>query len=186
MGSLETSRLYAIDPKQWTVTEEAQAPGKPFGLSLIGDDVRAIISIGDDDRYIYQFVPGHGFREQTRIACPDFTGSHLAFDGDTLFLSQSANKRILTLDGAGHVKRTIDVPRHIVGMTIVDGAFLLVTADDEFENVCLTRVDARAGAPIITDLATIPFGARGLTWDGSLLWTSHRDDNELVALEYPK
>ncbi|MBV8491483.1 MAG: hypothetical protein JO199_13230 [Candidatus Eremiobacteraeota bacterium] len=186
MGSLETCRVYSIDPLHWTATDEAQAPGYPFGMQTLGDELRVVIGMGDeDDRYVYRFVPGHGFKESSRFACPDLTGSHLAFDGDTLFLSQAANKRIFALDGAGTPVRTIGLPCRLVGMTIVDGNFYVVAADEEVENLHLTQVDARGETPVVTELAKIPFAARGLTWDGSLFWTSHRDQHEIVAFEKP-
>ena len=30
IGSWDTDRVYAIDPKTWTVVEEFAAPGRPF------------------------------------------------------------------------------------------------------------------------------------------------------------
>ena len=42
MGSLETERLYAIDPRAWTVREEAEAPGKPYGATVVGDELRVL------------------------------------------------------------------------------------------------------------------------------------------------
>ena len=67
MGSIETSRLYAIDPHQWTVIEEDRAPGKPWGMTVVGDELRVICGEGDDDiAVIRRFVPGHGFKSQRR------------------------------------------------------------------------------------------------------------------------
>jgi hypothetical protein len=182
MASRETHRLYAIDPKKWTVGEEAQAPGGPFGMAMVGDELRVVIGIGENDydRYLYRFIPGHGFKND-RIACPDLTASHVAFDGDTIFISQAANRKILALDGRGDVIRDISLERKPVGMTISDGCFYLITGDEEFENLEFWRVDAHNENPEVTVLASIPFDARGLTYDGSRFWTSHRDANEIVA-----
>ena len=183
MASRETHRLYAIDHAKWTVREESgQAPGGPFGMTLVGDELRVIIGIGekDHDRYIYRYIPGHGFKND-RIACPDLTGAHLAFDGDTLFLSQAHYRKILALDASGSVIREISLDRTPVGMTIANGCFYLITADAEFENLEFWKVDAHGEQPQVTVLATIPFDARGLTFDGSRFWTSHRDANEIVA-----
>ena len=68
-------------------------PGAPFGIAVVGDELAVVIGHGndDDDRYIYRFVPGHGFKSG-RIQCPDLSGVHLAFDGATLFLSQAHNR----------------------------------------------------------------------------------------------
>lgn len=94
MGSLETERLYAIDRLRWTVREEAQAPGKPYGMTVTGDELRVLCGeTAEDHRIIRKFIPGHGFRSHDAIACPDDTGSQLGFDGDRLYVSQWYNKR---------------------------------------------------------------------------------------------
>lgn len=186
MGSRETNRLYAIDVAKWTVSEEAQAPGSPFGITVVGDELRVVTGYNEKfhDRYIERFIPGHGFKSE-KIACPDLTGSHLAFDGDTLFLSQASYDKILALDGQGNILREIDLPRRPVGMTIFDGCFYLITTDKEFDDVELWKVDARGEKPNAHALAKIPFDARGLAFDGTRFWTSHRDNNEIVAFERP-
>ena len=182
MASRETHRLYAINPATWSVREEAQAPGGPFGMAVVGDELRVVIGLGEkeNDRYIYRFVPGHGFKGE-RIACPDLTGAHVAFDGDVLYLSQASYRKILALDAQGNITRDIPLERIPLGMTIVEGRFHLVTSDAEFENVQHTAVDARGETPRVEELGSIPFDARGLTFDGSRFWTSDRDINEIVA-----
>jgi hypothetical protein len=170
MASRETHRVYAIDTKKWTVGEEAQAPGGPFGMTMVGDEIRVVI--------------GHGFKND-RITCPDLTGSHVGFDGDTLFLSQASYRKILALDAQGNIVREISLERTPVGMAITDGCFYLITGDEEFENLELWRVDAHNEQPEVAVLASIPFDARGLAFDGSKFWTSHRDNNEIVAFEKP-
>lgn len=78
MGSFPTERLYAIDPLHWTVVEEAPVPGKPFGLAVIGDDLRVLCGEGEEDhRVIRRFIPGHGIKNAWQIDCPDDTGSQL-------------------------------------------------------------------------------------------------------------
>jgi hypothetical protein len=178
----ESHRLYALEPATWRVREEVAAPGAPFGIVFHGGEFRVVIGFGhdDDDRYIYRFVPGCGF-ESDRIECPDLSGVHVAFDGDTLVLSQAHNRRILSLDDRGGITREIRLDRVPVGMTIVDGSFYLVTGDREFRNLQLTKLDARGETPQVMPLASIPFTARGLAFDGSRFWTGERNDNELVA-----
>lgn len=186
MGAWDTQRLYCIDTTTWTVHEEAQAPGRPYGMTMVGDELRVVIGIGEeDDRYIYRFIPGHGFKESDRIACPEFTGSHLAFDGDTLYLSQLGNARILSLDAAGEIIREHKLDAKPVGMTVRDGSFWLLSADDDIENITLTRVDAHDGSPKTEHLGRVPFAARALAFDGTRFWTSQRDDNEIVAFTKP-
>jgi hypothetical protein len=183
MGSIETDRLYAINPRQWTVMEEEKVPGKPWGMTVLGDELRVVCGIGeDDDRVIRRFVPGHGFKTQDSIDCPDFTGSQLSYDGTYLYLSQWYNRRILGLDERGGIVREIDVPHQICGQCYVDGSFYLVTTDDEASGeYFLTRVPAGNGSA--EDLARIPFAARALAYDGSRFWTNHREANEIVAFD---
>ncbi len=187
MGSLETCRLYAIDPTHWTVREEAPAPGKPYGLTAIGDELRVLLSEGDDDeRVIRRFVPGHGFRTEDAIACPDGTGSQLGYDGDRLYVSQWYAKRIISLGETGEVGSVIAVPHGICGQVVVDGCFYLVTTDaEETDHYFLTHVDARKGTPIVKDLARIPFAARALAFDGERFWTNHRENHQTVAFRLP-
>ncbi len=186
ISSREAHRLYAIDSATWIVREAFETPGAPFGIAGSGDVFRVVIGFGhdDDDRYIYRFVPGRGF-ENGRVACPDLSGAFVAFDDDTLYLSQAHNKKILALGDRGAVLREIDLERRPVGMTAFGGTFYLVTVDEEWKNTELTAMDARGESPRITALASIPFGARGLAFDGQRFWTSHRAVNEIVVLEIP-
>jgi hypothetical protein len=183
MGSIETYRLYAIDPRQWTVSEEDRAPGKPWGITCIGDELRVVCGEGDDDnRIIRRFVPGHGFKSQDAISCPDDTGSQLSYDGELLYVSQWYNQRLLGLNELGGVLRSIDIPRGVCGQCYADGAFYLLTTDDEeTDDYFLTRVRVDNGSAEIEDLARVPFAARGLAYDGSRFWTNHRERNEIVA-----
>ena len=186
VASREAHRLYAMDPATWTVRAEAEAPGAPFGITVLGGELAVVVGFGDDDddRLIYRFVPGDGFKSG-RVECPDLSGVHLAFDGETLFLSQAHNRRILALDGDGVVLREIRLDRVPLGMTIIDEFFYLVTGDKKFRNLELTKLDARGESPHLTALASIPFNARGLTYDGSCFWTGHRESNEIVAFSMP-
>ena len=187
MGSRETHRIYRIDPRVWTAHEEATAPGVPYGMAVVGDELRVVCSEGEDDhRIIRRFVPGHGFKSSDAIPCPDDTGSQLGYDGDRLYVSQWYNKRILSLDERGNVGTIIDVPHEICGLVVVEGCFYLVTTDDETTGeYLLTRVDARNGAPKFEDLARIPFGGRALAFDGSRFWTNDREADQIVAFARP-
>ncbi len=185
IASREAHRLYAVDTATWAVRQEFQTPGAPFGIAVGKGELRVVIGFGhdDDDRYIYRFVPGRGF-DIDGVECPDRSGVHLAFDGDTLFLSQAHNMKILSLDPSGAIKREIRLDRRPVGMTTAGGLFYLITADTDWKNHQLATVDARAESPAVTALATIPFRARGLAFDGYHFWTGHRDANEVVAFAY--
>ena len=184
MGSIETSRLYAIDPRQWRVIEEDRAPGKPWGMTVVGDELRVICGEGeDDDRVVRRFLPGHGFKNHGGFRCPDGTGSQLSYDGAWLYVSQWYNRRLLALDEQGNILRQIDVPHQICGQCYFDGNFYLVTTDDEDSGeYFLTKVAAN-GSNATKDLARIPFAARALAYDGSRFWTNHREANQIVAFE---
>jgi len=186
MGSIETSRIYAIDPKQWTVKEESQAPGKPWGMTAIGDELRVLCGEApDDDRFIRRFIPGHGFKSEYRLACPENTGSQLGYDGRNLSVSQWYQKKVLTLDENGNVLRTLESPRGICGQVFHDGAFYLLTTENEEnpEDYFVTRIDPQDGSA--TDLARLHFAARGLAFDGQNFWSNHRQANEMIAFTLP-
>ena len=187
LGSLETQRLYALDPNDWTVHDELELAGKPWGMTSAGDELCLILGETEEDhRTIYRAMPGHGVRTSSAIPCPDDTGSHLSYDGDRLFVSQWYNRRLVAIDGAGATGTVIDVPHQIVGQTIVGGRFYLITTDDEASGeYWLTRVDARNGSVNSVDLAAIHFDARGLAFDGERFWTNHREKHQTVAFANP-
>jgi hypothetical protein len=183
MGSVETDRIYAIEPHQWTVSQETAAPGKPWGMTVVGDELRVLCGETEDDhRRIRRFVPGHGFKTHEAIECPDDTGSQLSYDGVRLYVSQWYNKLIVGIDETGSVVKKIALPRGVCGQTFADGAFYAVTTDDEESTeYFLTRATPSGDTVDIQDLARIPMQARGLAYDGSRFWTNHRERNEIVA-----
>jgi hypothetical protein len=187
LGSIETQRLYAIAPNTWTVIEEMSLPGKPWGMAVAGDELRVLLGLTDEDhRSIFRAVPGHGLRNSSAMPCPEDTGSHLSYDGDRLYVSQWYNQRIIALDATGKPGTVVEVPHQICGHTIVGGCFYCVTTDDE-ENgpYYLTRVDARGSSPSSVDLATVPFKARGLAFDGERFWSNDREIHQTVAFARP-
>ena len=183
MGSLETCRIYGIDPLHWTVREEMKAPGRPYGITVVGDELRVLLGQGDEDnRVIFKYVPGHGFKNENAIPCPDDTGSQLAYDGDRLYVSQWYNKRILSLDEKGRVGSVIEAPHGICGQVIVGGIFYVLGTDDEAtDEYFLTRIDARNGSPKVDDVARVDFQGRALAFDGTRFWSNHREKHEIVA-----
>jgi len=188
MGSLETQRVYALDPQHWTVREEADAPGIPYGMTVVGDELRVLCGETEEDhRVIRRFVPGHGFKSEGAIPAPEDTGSQLAYDGDRLYVSQFYKRLVLSLDERGTVGSVLRVPHDICGVVVVAGRFYLVTTDDEETNeYWLTSIDARGATPEIKDVARIPFPARGLAFDGTNFWTNHRAQDEIVAFARPE
>lgn len=187
IGSIETQRLYAILPNTWNVVEEMAVPGKPWGMTVAGDELRVLLGQGsDDNRFIFRAVPGHGVKQSSAIPCPQDTGSHLSYDGDRLYVSQWYNQRIIALDDRGVAGTVVDVPHQICGHTIVNGCFYCITTDDENSGqYFLTRVDARGSSPTAVDIASIGFNARGLAYDGERFWTNDREIHQTVAFAKP-
>jgi hypothetical protein len=186
VGSRQTHGLLSIDPAEWVARDEATAPSTPWGMTLVGDEFRVIAGEADGDRFVYRFVPGHGFSDDDRFRAPDGTGSQLSWDGDVLYISQWYNKRLLGVDASGSVLGTVNAPHGICGQTVVDGQFYLITTDDEEHgDYWLTRVDARGAQPVAEDLAIVPFPARALAFDGERFWSNHRAGNEIVAFARP-
>lgn len=182
MGSRETKRIYAIDRASWKVMWETAAPGTPYGLTVVGKELRVICGeTADDNRIIRRCVPGHGFDPKFAIPCPDDTGSQLGCDGHRLQVSQWYPKKLLLLDEQGQVVRTLHSPHGICGQVIISGVIYLATTDDEeTKDYWLTRIPTAPGKGDATDLARIPFAARALAFDGKNFWTNHREQNQIV------
>ena len=183
MGAWETDTIYAIDPSNWKVLEEVAAPGKPYGIAPFNGALSVVVSLGeDDDRYICRFLPGTGFDVENKIACPDFTGSHLASDGSKLYLGQQGKHRILVLDDNAGVSREIPMQTRFPGFAFDgSGASYAITADEEWENLAFARIDLRQNAPVPEPIAAVPFEARALAFDGAAWWTSDREIGEIVS-----
>ena len=183
MGSRDLRRVYGIDPADWKVVENVEAPGIPWAAVATNGTVRFTIGEGtNDDRYIRSFVPNTGFSDTERIACPEFTGSYLSYDGENLYLSQWYKHRILKLDVRGNILRAVDVGAEISGHTFVDGTiYVLRGTEQNGESWFVARVDLSEETPEIKDLARVPFACRSLTFDGQLFWSNHRAANEIVS-----
>lgn len=185
MGSRETQRIYGIRSNDWTVFEENQAPSIPIGMTVVGDSLSVVCAEPDDDRFIRRYVMGRGFKSAGRIACPDYTGSYIGYDGRQLQLTQWYNKKILALDEDGRVTATVLAPHGICGIAIVSGdIYLMSTDDEESDEYWVTRMPTGKGAA--HNVALVPFKARSLAWDGERFWTNHRERHEIVAFELPQ
>jgi hypothetical protein len=187
MGSRETRRIYGINPVTWTVGWETAAPGTPWGMTAVGNELRVLCGeTADDHLIIRRCLPGHGFDTKFCLPCPDDTGSQLGYDGQRLHVSQWYPKKVLTLGAEGDVERVINVPHGPCGQVFVGGAIYLVTTDDETTtDYWLTRVDPRKVTLQFDDIARIPFAARGLAFDGTRFWTNHREQNQIVSFARP-
>jgi len=188
VGCYETSRLFGIRAATGAIFEENAAPGRPIGLVVTGDALRVVCSEnGDDDhRFIRRYVMGHGFKTGDAIACPDDSGSFLAYDGDALYLSQRFLHRILELTERGTLVRTIPVGHQITGIIVIGGLFYLTVTDgNESTNHRLARIDARGERQTYEEIARFDFLPRSLGYDGTKLWTTDREGSELVAFALP-
>lgn len=186
MGSRDLQRIYKIDLQTWAVLEETEAPGIPWAAVSTGEVLRFTIGEGpDDDRYVRAYDPASGFGTD-RIACPDFTGSYLSYDGGHLYLSQWYKHRILKLDARGNIVLAIDVGAEICGHVFVDGLiYVLRGTENPNEDWHIARLDPRQQTPKVEDLAHFPFPCRSLTFDGANFWTNHRAANEIVSFALP-
>ena len=189
IGSWETSRIYAISPKHGNVLEETAAPGKPVGSTVVGDELRFIVSEnGDDDnRFIRRFIPGHGFKSHDAKPCPDDTGSFLAYDGRRLWLSQRYKKRVIELDAQLAPLRTIEVGEQILGFTFARDLMYFSTWLGKERGGCrIASLDPSVAAPSLRFVAAAPFVAVSLARDGDRLWTNDSKGGAVVAFELPQ
>jgi hypothetical protein len=187
MGSRDLRRIYAIDPKKCAVVEEREAPGIPWAAVGTNGTLRFTIGEGPgDDRYIRRFVPSVGFSDTDRVACPEFTGSYLSYDGEHVYVSQWYKHRILKLDGNGNILRIIEVGAEISGHTFIGGLiYVLRGTEQNGESWTIARLDPQEQAPEIDDIAIVPFACRSLTFDGEHFWSNHRAANEIVSFRSP-
>ncbi|HZR05829.1 MAG TPA: hypothetical protein VFA61_08385 [Candidatus Udaeobacter sp.] len=187
MGSRDLRRIYVIDPTEWKVLEEKEPPGIPWAAVATNGTLCFTIGEGpNDDRYIWRFAPGKGFSEEDKITCPEFTGSYLSYDGESLYLSQWYKHRILKLDANGDITRVIDIGAEISGHAFVDGMiYVLRGTEQNGENWTIARLDLREEKPEIKDIAVVPFACRSLTFDGEHFWSNHRAKHGIVSFALP-
>ena len=182
IGCRDTKQLYGIDPKTWSVLESVALPGEPFGLTAFDGTLLLVLSLGDDDdRYFYRYVPGRGLDLESKMPCPNLTGSHLASDGTTLYLAQMTDGRILEIGADGDVRREIALPTRCAGMGFGESTFHIIAADEEFEDLRFGTFDLRAADPKVEVVAALPEEARGLAFDGTAWWTNLRDISQILS-----
>ena len=181
MGCWDNNKIYGIEPNDWDVTDEFEAPGRPYGLAAHGDGLRVVVALDDDDRYLFRFDPRRGFDASSKLACPDVTGSHLASDGTTLYLCQQGKRRILALDERAEITREIALTTRCGGFAVDSSRkAYMIAADEDFDNLEFARFDLGQAQAQLERVATISPEARGLTFGGGAWWTSLREENELL------
>lgn len=184
-GSRDLRRVYRMDRAKWETTAEFDAPGIPWAAVSAEDALWFTLGKGsDDDRYLRRFVPEEGFAE-TKIPCPEFTGSYLGYDGEHLYLSQWYNFRILKLDDKGNVTREIPIGAEISGHAFVDGSiYVLRGTEQNGGDWRVGRLNPRDDTPKVEELARVPFQCRSLAFDGEHFWTNHREADRIVRFDF--
>ena len=189
MTSAATGRVYAVDPQSWTVRHEFFPPAEALGITYTGVEFRLILAplIEDPDlerdrRYVYAFSPEIGFSEC--FACPNDSGSFLAYDEGTLYVSQAWDKKIIELDERGSSRRQIPLDRRPVGMTIVQDSFYLVTVDDQWNDGHFERLGMHDDPSAMQFLHSFPFKPRSVAFDGNRFWIADRNSDALVSLTF--
>ena len=184
--SAANGRLYALDPKTWSIRREFVPPHVALGVTYTGSDFRLILapSIDEPDlerdrRFVYSFTVDAGFAEC--FPCPDYSGSFLACANGTLYLSQAWDKKLIELDEGGAPVREVQLERRPVGITIVEHAFYVATVDDEWVNGQLQRLGVDAAASSTETLLSFPFKPRSVAYDGERFWTADRNNHALVS-----
>jgi len=187
MGSRDLRRIYVIDPQKWEVLDEREPPGIPWAAVATNGTLRFTIGEGlNDDRYIRRFAPETGFSEQDKIACPEFTGSYLSYDGDHLYLSQWYKHRILKLDANGKIIRVIHIGAEVSGHAFVDRMIYVLRGTEQTgESWTIARFDPRKEKPEVKDIAVVPFACRSLTFDGELFWSNYRAKDTIISFVLP-
>ena len=143
-----------------------------------GRSLHSAISSGDTFR---------GRAGNDRIACPDFTGSYLSYDGENLYLSQSYKGRILKLDRDGNILRVIEVGGEVSGHAFVDGTiYVLRGTEQDGETWALARLNPKEETPEVENVARMSFACRSLTFDGEHFWSNHRAGDEIVQFGLPR
>ena len=188
IGSRDLRRIYRLKAGTFAVIEEIGAPGIPWAAVSVGDSLWFTLGEGaDDDRYLRRYGNGHGFSENERIPCPEFTGSYLSYDGEHLYLSQWYKHRILKLDASWQIVREIAIDAEISGHVFVDGTiYVLRGTEQNGGDWRLAKLDPREPTPKVEDLARVPFQCRSLAYDGERLWTNHREAGQTVCFELPE
>ena len=174
MASRETHRVYAIDSKRWTVGEEAQAdPAVRSGWTMVRrprgaarrDWTRRKAITTATSTASFPVTDSRAIASPARISSPArtslLTATRFSYRRHRIARFSHSTGRVISC------ARSPSKPTP-VGMTIAGAASSYsVTGDEEFENLELWKVDAHTETPQITVLASIPFDARGLAYDGN-------------------
>ena len=207
VSSRDLGFFYKLSSDGSKIVEEADPPGVIWAAVSTNGVIHCTIGKGlNDDRYVYRYENGKGFRKL--FACPDFTGSYLSYDGKNLYLSLWYQQCILELDKAGNAVRKIEVGAEICGHVFANGALYVLRGTENVprpqyaegpptperfksgakpgeEQWWIARINPKEKKSEPVDVARVPFGARSLTFDGKNFWSNHRAANETVCFSLP-
>jgi hypothetical protein len=182
----DVPKLYSLD-RTFALAPVADLTGTAWGLVSHGDRLWAVCgSPPDDGRAIHTFDAA-GREVAQPVRCPDETGSYLAHDGKSLFLSQWYARCVFRHCPDGTFIEAGRSPRGVCGIATVGGRLaLLNTADEESTDYFISMIDPEDPSKAAFDVARVPFRARSLVWTGSEFLTSYREQGEIVALGLPE
>ena len=207
VSSRDLGFFYKLDAAGAKIVEEVDPPGVIWAAVATNGAMHVTIGKGmNDDRYVYRYDSKKGFEKL--FACPDLTGSYLSYDGESLYLSQWYEQRILKLDGSGKIVGKIGVAGEICGHVFADGTLYILRGTENVprpdyaggpptperfrsgtkpgeEQWWIARIDPRDTKPEAVDIAKVPFAARSLTFDGKNFWSNHRAAGETVCFSLP-
>ena len=130
MSSRDLGFFYKLNADGSKIVDEFDPPGVVWAAVATNGAMHVTIGKGlNDDRYVYRYDRSSGFSR--RFACPDLTGSYLSYDGESLYLSQWYEQRILKLDGAGKIVGKIDIGAEICGHVFANGAIYVLRGTEK-------------------------------------------------------
>jgi hypothetical protein len=178
-GDWETSSVFELD-ENLAIRASYPAPGRVYGMTFADDLLCAVIGRADsDDRSIHRFDTAQSIWEKQFIKCPDATGSHLAFDGGHLWLSQRFEKRILQLHADGSVKHVIDLPWEVTGFAW-RGATLWLNVRPQKGISSLATLAPGASAPDVVE--ALGASLASLADDGTSFWTTELRGERILKI----
>jgi hypothetical protein len=184
------SKLWAGDHESRAVLELDEnggvkntyaAPGLPYGFAFAGARLGVVIGHPETDNRTIRFfdISSRTWLDDS-IRCPDDTGSHLAWDGGHLWLSQRYNKVLLQLHPDGTVKHSIDVPQEITGFYWIGATvWLNLRVEKGVSEIAKRSPGATRPAPV----ERIEGSLVSLTYDGQGLWTVDLRRDALYRIE---
>jgi len=167
-GDHASQRLMRLDAA-CAVEMSYPAPGRPYGLAFTDSRIAAVLGHPEtDNRSIRFFEPEKAEWSEEIFRCPDDTGSHLAWDGGHLWLTQRHNKMLLQLNDDGTVRHRIELPAEVTGLTWLGAtAWLNLRIEKGFSDIAKRGPGASQPTPV----ERIEGSLASLAYDGGAFWT---------------